>query len=95
MNIGTNDRSKTAVRKYRNVSAEHYRGLVWCLTVPTGAYVVRRNGKMTVCGNSAHWANKADLGVTVHRSTDDFGRSYSLVRVWKSKRHDIMGPPVT
>lgn len=41
---------------------------------------------------SAHWANKPELGVTVHRSSDDEGHEYTLARVWKSKRQDIMGP---
>src|SRR5699024_11044187 len=30
----------------------HYEGVVCCLTVPTGAFVVRRNGKVFVTGNS-------------------------------------------
>jgi len=30
----------------------HYRGIVWCVTVPTGAFVARRNGKVFVTGNS-------------------------------------------
>ena len=30
----------------------HYRGIVWCLNVPTGAFVARRNGKVFVTGNS-------------------------------------------
>lgn len=30
----------------------HYTGKVWCLRVPTGAFVARRNGKVFVTGNS-------------------------------------------
>lgn len=30
----------------------HYVGKVWCLRVPTGAFVARRNGKVFVTGNS-------------------------------------------
>jgi hypothetical protein len=30
----------------------HYRGIVWCLRVPTGAFVARRNGQVFVTGNS-------------------------------------------
>ncbi len=71
LNIGTNGRRETAVRQYRNVSREAYAGYVWCLTVPTGAYIVRRNGKATICGNSANWANKADYGLTYHRPKPD------------------------
>lgn len=29
-----------------------YKGMVWCLTVPTGAFVVRRDGKPFITGNS-------------------------------------------
>ena len=40
-----------------------YRGKVWCLTVPTGAFVVRRSGRPFITGNSgfpkAHAADKA------------------------------------
>lgn len=47
-------------RKYvtiqpRNFSTVPYSGMVYCLTVPTGAYVTRRNGRMAVTGNSAFW----------------------------------------
>jgi twinkle protein len=38
--------------------------------VPTGAYVVRRNGKTAICGNSAAWRNKADNCITVFRQKD-------------------------
>jgi site-specific DNA-methyltransferase (adenine-specific) len=34
------------------VTPEHYRGKVWCVRVPTGAFVARRNGKVFVTGNS-------------------------------------------
>jgi hypothetical protein len=34
------------------VEREHYRGVVWCVTVPTGAFVARRRGKVFVTGNS-------------------------------------------
>ena len=30
----------------------HYDGVVWCVTVPTGAFVARRNGRIFVTGNS-------------------------------------------
>lgn len=39
---------------------------------------------------SAHWSNKPELGVTVHRDIEE-GECVTLVRVWKSKRHDVMG----
>ena len=30
----------------------HLRGIVWCVSVPTGAFVARRNGKTFITGNS-------------------------------------------
>jgi DNA modification methylase len=34
------------------VTAIEYRGLIWCPTVSTGAFVARRNGKVFITGNS-------------------------------------------
>lgn len=39
----------------RNFEKVQYSGNVYCLTVPTSAYVTRRNGKMAVTGNSCFW----------------------------------------
>lgn len=48
-----------AVRGARHASADmariepfHYIGKVWCVRVPTGAFVARRNGKVFITGNS-------------------------------------------
>lgn len=35
-----------------HVSRSHYRGVVWCVTVPNGLVITRRNGKAIVTGNS-------------------------------------------
>ena len=34
------------------VTPTHYEGVVWCVRVPTGAFVARRNGHVFVTGNS-------------------------------------------
>ena len=34
------------------ITPTHYRGVVWCIRVPTGAFVARRNGKVFITGNS-------------------------------------------
>jgi hypothetical protein len=39
----------------RMIMREHYNGKVWCFTVPTGLFVTRRNGKITIQGNSAQY----------------------------------------
>lgn len=51
-----------------------YRGKVWCLTVPTGAFVVRRSGRPFITGNSgfpkAHAADKAiDKALGAHKTS--------------------------
>jgi hypothetical protein len=38
--------------KVLEVTRQHYIGMVWCVTVPSGAFVARRNGQMFVTGNS-------------------------------------------
>jgi hypothetical protein len=35
------------------LNIEKYNGNVWCLTVPTGLFITRRNGRITIQGNSA------------------------------------------
>jgi twinkle protein len=41
--------------------------------------------------DSAHWNNKPDLGIIVHRETEDI----TSVKVAKSRYHDIIGKPGT
>lgn len=70
------DRRAVSLRTGRNASRESYRGLVWCLTVPTGAYFVRRNGRVMACGNSMNWYNKCDNGLIIVR---DFERGHAKI----------------
>lgn len=79
--IGRLDRTKVSISKARSITREPYAGKVYCLTMPTGAYITRRNGKMLVAGNSAHFANRADFGLAVHRDiskTDQNGHQNFL-----------------
>jgi twinkle protein len=39
--------------------------------------------------DSAHWYNKADVGIVVHRDDDE----RSIIRIAKSRYHDIIGKP--
>lgn len=41
-----------SVKSLRLNQSEFYDGNVWCLTVSTGAFMVRRNGKIFITGNS-------------------------------------------
>ncbi len=54
-----------------------------------------RNGKYPVptlydISDSQHWANKADLGVVVHRGGEDIG---DTLRIVKSRHHQEIGTP--
>jgi hypothetical protein len=40
------------VRVSARVERIHYTGIVWCVKVPTGAFVVRRKGMVFITGNS-------------------------------------------
>lgn len=65
--VNINPRKRSALHPYRNSTIEQYEGAVWCLTVPTGAYVTRRNGWASICGNSKNWENIVDQGFVMHR----------------------------
>jgi hypothetical protein len=41
------------------VEKQSYSGKVYCLRVPSGAYLTRRNGYMGIAGNSVFWRNEA------------------------------------
>lgn len=45
----------------------HYRGIVWCVSVPTGAFVVRRNGQVFVTGNSG-FPKSLDVSKAIDRA---------------------------
>ena len=75
--FGAENRREVSMRSHRNLTMEKYSGFVWCLTVPTGAYFVRRNGSVTACGNSMNWYNKADNGLIVVREEDNSARIIS------------------
>jgi hypothetical protein len=54
--VSTRDGEPDAVRVI-----EGYSGVVWCITVPSGAFVARRNGVVFVTGNSGFPKSKALL----------------------------------
>lgn len=50
---------KTSTCPHNNTKKSHinkvlYKGKVWCFTVPTGLFITRRNGRVTVQGNSQY-----------------------------------------
>ncbi len=53
VSIQNNDVTNVSyVSKMHYGVSEDYTGLVWCVRVPTGAFVARRNGKIFITGNS-------------------------------------------
>lgn len=42
-------------KKVTQINKTSYKGKVWCFTVPTGLFVTRRNGRVTIQGNSAQY----------------------------------------
>lgn len=83
--------------KMPNRIIKHYKGSVWCLTVPTGAYIVRRNGNSCVTGNSSAFGAKASRGICVLRTTDlrEFSDSgagdHTVLYFDKNKVEEVMG----
>lgn len=45
---------------------EEYQGTVWCVTVPTGLFVVRRSGKAHITGNSVRAAKALFYDISVN-----------------------------
>lgn len=68
-----------------------YKGEVWCVTVSTGAFLVRRNGKVVVSGNSPfeHIARPAPEG----KEAEFFGNFKGWVQYRKTIPHedDLLG----
>lgn len=50
-------------------SEEHYTGEVWCVRVPTGAFVARRSGKVFITGNSG-FPKSLDLAKAFEKAGD-------------------------
>lgn len=56
----------------RNITREKYQGKVYCLSVPTGYYVTRRNGYVALLGNSTYFQYYARSIWEVVKSTQQF-----------------------
>lgn len=64
------------------------------MVVAHPAKLHRENGKYPIpslydISDSSHWYNKADVGIVVHRKSDE----ETLIRVAKSRYHDQIGKP--
>ncbi len=90
LNFGRPERSTVRLDGRRHVSRQDYSGDVWCLTVPTGAYVTRRNGCVHTGLNSAHWANKSDVGIVIYETE---GWGMTVISVVKVRFREMVGNP--
>ncbi len=69
---------------------------VFLIVVAHPAKMVRdKDGKVSMpslydISDSAHWFNKPDVGIVVHRDIEG-----DVIRVAKSRYHDIIGKPAT
>jgi hypothetical protein len=87
-------RKSLQIRSSRHKNTVQYHGEVMCLTVPTGAYVTRREGYAGISGNSAFWHNGARATWYVKATQDPvndsvlqiglFNRKANLARVQKT-----------
>ena len=67
---------------------EHYEGNVVCLTVPSGAYVTRREGYMAIAGNSSLWMRWPEFGICLEdNGTLRHWRGQREERDWPEKLH--------
>lgn len=48
-------RNSQTKEKHDLLTVEQYNGKVWCFTVPTGLFITRRNGRITIQGNSGEY----------------------------------------
>lgn len=52
-------RNRTSIRK-NNIRLKDYNGFVGCVTVSTGLVIVRRNGRVAICGNTGGMGSYSD-----------------------------------
>lgn len=51
--IGTHETSRRIKTTRAKITEVEYTGKMWCVSIPSGAFVARRNGKIFITGNSA------------------------------------------
>jgi len=63
-----NEQSTQNIRRTRaTITPIEYHGKVWCIEVPSGAFVARRNGKIFITGNSG-FPKSLDIGKAIDRA---------------------------
>lgn len=76
--------SKRRHHYVRKPETAHYDGLVWCITVPSGAFVARRRGKVFVTGNCPEGSRSESAGAVIDVVTR--GRKHGFGTVLATQR---------
>jgi len=66
-------------RRHLVDDGEDYTGEVWCVTVPSGAFIVRRNGRVSVSGNSG-FPKSLDVAKAITGAQLGHGSNASAIR---------------
>ena len=61
VNVRTKSSTELTIAKLQETTGEYYKGQVWCIEVPTGAFVVRRNGQVFITGNSQGFPKSTNI----------------------------------
>jgi len=54
----------------KNFSTEYYKGVVWCVNVNNGTVIIRRNGKVSIVGNTEAELNAGQLDTRYFTETE-------------------------
>lgn len=71
--------SKRRHHYIRKPGISQYDGLVWCVTVPSGAFVARRCGKVFVTGNCAEGSKSESTGAVIDLVTRGRKRGFGTI----------------
>jgi len=69
--VRTKSSTELTLEKLQASTEEHYRGTVWCIEVPTGAFVVRRHGHVFITGNSQGFPKSLNISKAIAKLDGD------------------------
>jgi hypothetical protein len=79
-------RNSQTREKHDTFQIEKYDGMVWCFEVPTGLFITRRNGKITVQGNCkfAQADNMVNPMTLIKIGSDEFRPTPTDLEAWRN-----------
>ncbi|QJD53189.1 DNA methyltransferase [Mycobacterium phage DRBy19] len=89
--VSVSQRADTTLtpKALRENAAEFYSGEVWCIGVPTGAFVARRHGLVFITGNSG-FPKSLDVSKAIDKQRDD-GADRQAVGAWLRSHREGRG----